>query len=265
LKYRLIATDLDDTLLNNEEAVTPRTREAVRQAQAMGVQVTLATGRMYRSALPFAREMGIDLPLITYQGALVKTSGSGEVLTHHTVPLELAREVIADGVRCGLTVNLYVDDRLYVSQLTPAARRYAQKVRVEAEVVGDLQRFLRVEPTKLLFIGGEEELDLLWQQEQGKFGQQLFITKSKPHFLEFTHPQATKGWGLATVAEHLGIRREEIIAFGDSFNDLALLRGAGFAVAMGNARPELKEVADYVTDTNEADGVAAAIEKFILG
>jgi len=264
LKYRLIATDLDDTLLNNEEAVTPRTREVIRQAQMMGVQVTLATGRMYRSARPYALDLGIDLPLITYQGALVKTSGSGEVLSHHTVPLELAREVIDDGVRCGLTVNLYVDDQLYVSQLTEEARRYARKVRVAAEVVGDLRHFLQAEPTKLLFIGGEEELDLLWRQEEEKFGQQLFITKSKPHFLEFTHPQATKGWGLAIVAQRLGIRREEIIAFGDSFNDLDLLRGAGFGVAMGNARPELKAAADYVTDTNEADGVAAAIEKFVL-
>lgn len=264
MKYRLIATDLDDTLLDKGCLISARTKEALRLAQDQGVYVTIATGRMYQSALIYAEELGLDLPLITYQGALVKTSVSKEVIYHRTIPLDLARKVIEHGVASGLTVNLYLDDQLYVSQLTTAAQHYSQVIRVSAQAVGDLQSFMTAEPTKLLFIGDEKALDLLWQREREIFGEQLYITKSKPNFLEFTHPQATKGFGLATVAQHLGVDRSEIIAFGDSFNDLDLLRGAGFAVAMGNARDELKKEADYVTASNNDHGVAEAIEKFVL-
>ena len=264
MKYRLIATDLDDTLLDENCRISPRTKEALRLAQAQGAYVTIATGRMYQSALVYAEELGLDLPLITYQGALVKTSVSKEVIYHRTIPLDLAHQVIEHGMANHLTVNLYLHDQLYVSQLTTAAQHYSHVVRVRAQAVGDLQRFMEEEPTKLLFIGEEKAMDLLWQQEKQIFGDRLYITKSKPKFLEFTHPQATKGYGLATVAEHLGVAKSEIIAFGDSYNDLDLLRGAGLAVAMGNARDELKKEADYITASNVEDGVAAAIEKFVL-
>lgn len=265
MTFRLIASDLDDTLLDSRCCISSRVKETIKRARDRGVYVTIATGRMYRSAVMFAEELEIDVPLITYQGALVKTSVTKEVMYHRTVPLELAKEVISHGESEGLAINLYVDDQLFVSKITPEAERYSAVIRVPVQAVGSLQRFLNQDPTKILMIGDEKRLDLLWAEEQEKFGDTLYITKSKPNFLEFTHPQATKGLALSAVAEHLGVAREEIIAFGDSFNDLELLRAAGFGVAMGNARDELKREADYVTASHDDDGVAAAIEKFVLG
>lgn len=266
MKIRLIATDLDDTLLDHQCCISPRAREAFRRAQEKDIYVTIATGRMYRSALPFALELGIDVPLITYQGALVKTSVTQEVLYHRPVPGNLAGEVIRAGEKEGLTVNLYVNDRLYVNNDTPAARAYAGMARVPMTPVKDLLSFLNHDdPTKILMIGDEKKLDDLWIQMEEKFGDTLYITKSKPQFLEFTHPQATKGQGLMAVADLLGIKKEEILALGDSYNDLELFRHAGFAVAMDNARDDIKREADYVTCSNNDDGVAEAIEKLVLG
>ncbi|MDD2496953.1 MAG: Cof-type HAD-IIB family hydrolase [Desulfitobacteriaceae bacterium] len=264
VKFKLIASDLDDTLLDSRGIISPRTKAAIKKAREKGVYVTLATGRMYRSAVCFAEELEIDVPLITYQGALVKTSTTREVMYHRPVPLELARQVIAHGEEKGLTVNLYVEDSLFVKELTPEAARYARVARVPIEAVGDLQKFLDQEPTKVLLIGNEKILEPFWTEEKEKFGESLYITKSKPYFLEYTHPQATKEEGLMAVARHLGVAREEIIAFGDNYNDIDLLRYAGFGVAMSNAPEQVKKEADYVTGSNIDEGVAEAIEKFVL-
>ncbi|MGI6713201.1 MAG: Cof-type HAD-IIB family hydrolase [Bacillota bacterium] len=262
--YRLLAIDLDDTLLDNKCCVSPRTKEAIKKALDKGLYVTLATGRMYRSALPYALELGMDVPLITYQGALVKTSVTKEILYHRPVPLELAKEVIREGEKRGFPSNIYLDDRLYVDRMTPEAEGYLKLAKVPAKEVGDLSSFLTEEPTKVLLMGEESKLNELWPQMAQKFGKQLYITKSKPNFLEFTHPDATKGQGLVAVSRFLGVKKEEIMVFGDSYNDLELFKYAGFSVAMGNAREEVKKQADYITQNNDDDGVAEAIEKLVL-
>ncbi|ATW25911.1 Cof-type HAD-IIB family hydrolase [Candidatus Formimonas warabiya] len=264
MNYKLIAVDLDDTLLDDRCRISPRSKDVIQQAQAKGVQVTLATGRMYRSALPFALDLHIDVPLITYQGSLVKTSVTKEILYHRTVPAELAKEVVALGEREDLSINVYLDDDLYVHKITSEVRTYCRLARVPYQEVGNLSSILDRDPTKLLFIGAAEKLDHLWIKVKKIFGDRLYITKSKPQYLEFTHPQGTKGHGLSAVARHLGVQKEEIIAFGDSFNDLELFRNAGFAVAMANARDEIKKEAHYVTGSNNEEGVARAIEKFVL-
>lgn len=264
MTFKLIASDLDGTLLNDKCLISQRTKEVVHRARAKGVIFTLATGRMYRSALPFALELEIDVPLITYQGALVKTSMTKEVLYHRPLPVELAKEIITIGEKGKFNINVYLDDELYIHQETAAIRDYCRVARVPYKVVENLSFFLERDPTKVLFIGEEEQLVSLWGELHKKFGNEVYITKSSPHFLEFTHPQATKGHGIRTIAQGLGIKKEEIMAFGDNFNDLELLRSAGFAVAMGNAREELKQEADFIAESNNEDGVAAAIEKFVL-
>lgn len=265
MDIRLVALDLDDTLLDSKCCVSPRAKRAIQRVMDKGVIVTLATGRMYSSARPYALDMGLDVPLITYQGALVKTSMSEEVLYHRPVPQNLAKELIMEAQSHEIPVQIYVNDKLYVSRITWEIEEYIGMSRVPVTEVGDLIGFLDQDPTKVLFINEEEVLNKLWVKMEQKYNNTLYITKSKPEFLEFTNPQATKGLGLLAVAEHLGIARENIMAMGDSFNDLELLKTAGFAVAMGNAREELKREADYVTGTNNDDGVAEALEKFILG
>lgn len=265
LKYRLVAIDLDDTLLNNDLEISPRTKADIIRARQMGVQVTIATGRMFRSALPYAEQLGLDIPLITYQGALVKNSSSGEVLYHRPVPPELVRPV-AERVRSfGYHLQMYFEDRLCMEKLTPEGQNYVDLAGVEVTLVSDLLRSCP-EPTKILISNYDEtRLDQLAEILEAEFGGRLYITKSKPYYLELLHPDATKGKALQMLANHRGIPREAVIAIGDSFNDLEMIRYAGVGAVMGNAREEIKAVADYVTCSNEDDGVAEVLEKYIFG
>ncbi|MDI6908094.1 MAG: Cof-type HAD-IIB family hydrolase [Thermoanaerobacterales bacterium] len=266
LHYRLLAVDLDDTLLDSAFRVSPRNREALRGARERGVIVTLATGRMYASAARIARELGIDVPLITYQGALVRKASGGPALLHRTVPLDAARALVGALRAGGLHVNVYLRDRLYMAELTPVGARYAAISGVEAHPVGDLLALLEggEEPTKVLAIAEEEVLDGVMAEMLPVYGSAVHITKSKPHFLEFSHPRATKGAALAWLAERYGVPREAVVAVGDSYNDLDMVEFAGLGVIMGNARAEVKERADFVAPPNDRDGVAEVIERFIL-
>lgn len=267
-KYKLLAIDLDDTLLDNKLCVPQRSHRAVEMAREAGVRVTLATGRMYRSALPFAREIGVEDYLITYQGALVKHAVNGEVLFHRPVPMELALEVIELVNNYGYHINIYLDDNLYVAKHTRESDLYAAISRIPMEEVGNLEVFLRERkqaPTKVLVVAQEELLDKLAAQARPRWGDKLHITKSKPHFLEFSHPLGNKGDALAAVAKHYGVKREEVIAMGDSYNDLEMIDYAGLGVVVGNARPEIIAKADFVCCSNEECGVAEVVERFIIG
>ncbi len=261
---KLVALDLDDTLLDSELKISPPTASTICRAIEQGVVVTLATGRMYRSAQPFALELGLDVPLITYHGALVKTSLTKEVLYHKPVPMELARKVISSVQEQGFDVNLYQNDELYVRKGNPRIQDYSDLAQVSYTEVGDLLSCMYTDTEKLLVIDEEEKLDRLAITLKELIGDKLHITKSKPFFLEITHPEATKGQALDTLANNLGITRREVMAVGNSYNDLDMLEYAGVGVVMGNARPEIKERADFVTLTNDEHGVAEAIKRFVL-
>jgi len=263
-KYKLIAIDMDDTLLDSKVQISPRVREAIQKAREQGVLITLATGRMFRSALPFALDLGLDLPLITYQGALVKNSLSGEVLYHRPVPADLARELVRVAREWGIHINIYLDDRLYMENLSEEGRAYSRLARIEPDIVPDLMVLLEQEPTKVLVIAPEETLDRLAAELKPRFAGRLHITKSKPYYLEFIHPLATKGFALEHLANYYGVSREQVMAIGDSYNDLDMIEFAGLGVVMGNAREEIKAVADYITLDNDADGVANVLEELVL-
>lgn len=262
--YKLIAIDLDDTLLNTELKISPRNKKYIQRAQDAGIHVTLATGRMYCSALPYAKELGLNLPLITYQGALVKEAHTGKVLIHHPIPLDLAREIIQRGQNLGYHINVYVNDTLYVEKITPAALDYQRIAGIPAHPVGNLLEFVKEDPTKVLLAGGPEELTELAQELTQQYGPSLHICKSKPHFLEFSHPLATKGHALDLLAKGWGLTPDQVIAIGDAPNDLEMIQYAGLGAVMANGEPTVKAKADYITQSNDNDGVAEVIEKFVL-
>jgi Cof subfamily protein (haloacid dehalogenase superfamily) len=230
----------------------------------MGVMVTIATGRMFRSALVVAEQLGIRAPIITYQGALIRDTVTKETLWERPVPLQLAQRVLEEGYRADVHINVYVGDSLFVDRITPEGTGYAKLAKVDINEVGNLMVFLKQDPIKILYIADPDVLDRLNRELQEKFGPTLYITKSKPNYLEFMHPEATKGHSLKALAQKFGIHREEIMAFGDSYNDIDMLEFAGMGVAMGNAPEDVKKSADYITDTNNEDGVAKVVEKYVL-
>jgi len=261
---KLIVADLDDTLLNARLEITKEIKEAVSLAREKGVRFTIATGRMFRSALPYAMELKIELPLITYQGALIKDPLSGEILHHRRIKLDIAQEIAREAEELDYHLNAYIDDELLVKKLTPEGEYYQDIAKVPLKVVGSLTKNLTDAPTKLLVIKEEEQLIPLQDKWQEKYGQVLYLTRSKPNFLEVMAKGADKGSGVRLLANSLGIAREEILVIGDSYNDLEMFSYGGISVAMGNARREIQLRADYVTGTNEESGVAKAINKFVF-
>lgn len=264
-KIKLIAVDLDDTMLSRDLTITRRVKDAVAAVRAAGVHFTISTGRMYPSAARFARELEIDLPLIVYQGALVKNSFSGEVLLYRPLPLSYAREIITRVHQLGYHLNGYLGDRLLVERDRPEGRRYAAMSGIEMEVVGDLNEFFKQDPTKLLVIAEEPQLERLQAELAPVYRGKVHIVQSKPHFLEFSHIDATKGAALAYLARYFGVQREEIMAVGDSYNDIEMLEYAGVGVAVANAREEVKLIANYVTAQPFEEGVIEALERYVTG
>jgi Cof subfamily protein (haloacid dehalogenase superfamily) len=218
---------------------------------------------MFQAALPYAREAGIDDPLICYQGAVVADPVSGKWLRHVPIPLDLAGETIAALQKAGFDLNCYVDDELYVSAITPGARAYADFQNLELHPVGDLLGWLNAPPTKLVVIDDPDVLDGLEATMKAQFDGRLFISKSLPYFLEFASPDVTKGSGLAFLAEQLGFTSERTVAFGDGENDVELLEWAGYGVAVANAHERTKAVADFICPSVDEEGVAQVLEAYL--
>jgi len=218
---------------------------------------------MFRSVLPYAQAAGIEELLVCYQGAAVVVPATGEFLLHEPIPLELAREAIAAVQAEGFGLNCYVDDELYVGEITPNARAYADFQHIPITEVGDLLAWLERPPTKLVVVATPAELDELRPHLVDRFGDRLFVAKSLPHFLELASPSISKGSGLAFVAERLGFTAAETVAFGDGENDLELLEWAGYGVCVENGDDVLKEHADWICPGPKDEGVAQAIEAFL--
>ena len=223
----------------------------------------VVTGRMFRSVRPYLVEAGIDDPVVCYQGAVVADPRTGEFLRHEPIPLELARETIAVLGEEGFHVNCYVDDELYVDEVTPEAERYAGFQNLPLHEVGDLTAWLSAPPTKLVAIDDPDLLDGLEARMKARFDGRLYISKSLPFFLEFASPEVTKGSGLGFLAEHLGFTRERTVAFGDGENDVELLEWAGFGVAVANAHPRVLAVADWVCPSAAEEGVAQVVDALL--
>jgi len=241
----------------------PRTRAAIAAARAAGIHVVLVTGRMFQSVRQYALDAGLDDPVVCYQGAVVAEPVSGRWLRHEPIPLELARETIQVLNEEGFGLNCYVDDELYVAEITPEARRYADFQHLELHEVGNLLQWLSEPPTKLVVIDDPHVLDELEQRMKTRFDGRLYISKSLPFFLEFASPDVTKASGLEFLSEHLGFSREGTVAFGDGENDIELVDWAGYGVAVENAHDRVKEVADFVCPPVDEEGVAQVIEAYL--
>jgi len=260
--YKLLALDLDSTLIGRDLTVSARTKNAISQLMSRGVIITIATGRMFQSALPFAKELNIEAPLICYQGAMVANPATMEILWHLPVPLALAKQAIEVVREEGLHVNAYLDDKLYVDRLNEEAELYSIISKVEARPVGNLLTFLNRDPTKLVIIGKSLEIDGITSKLINRFGSLLYVAKSYDRFCEVAHPDCGKGKALARIAADLGISQSEIVTIGDNPNDVDMLKWAGLGIAMANGTQEAKQAADWITGSIEEDGVAQAIEKF---
>jgi Cof subfamily protein (haloacid dehalogenase superfamily) len=220
---------------------------------------------MFQSARPFALEAAADGPLVCYQGGYVADARSGRVLSHRPIPLDTAREAISAIQRAGFGVNCYVDDELYVAEVTEEARFYAayQGTPLEVHPVGDLLAWLDRPPTKLVVVGSDGALDPLEGELDARFAGRLHIVRSIGFFLELGDVGVTKGAGLDVASREAGFHAERTVGFGDNQNDVELLEWAAYGVAVANAHPRLLALADLVCPSVDDEGVAQVIEAFL--
>jgi hypothetical protein len=266
-RYRLLALDLDGTLVGRDLRVPPATSEAVAAYQAVGGHVTLATGRTFRTTMPFAELLRIDAPIICYQGALIRDPRSGDVLFHEPVPPELAVEAVEGLLADGIYVQAYVDDELVVPYEGDETRLYRSfsPVHLPVHVVEDLPTFLATHPpTKLLFIAHEGEVGPRVVGLQTHFAERLNVARSHAFFGELTAPGCTKGRALANLAEILEIPREAVAAAGDQENDVSMVEWAGLGMGVRSGPPALHAAADVLIDGPEEAGLAAGIRRYLL-
>jgi len=263
-QFRLLVADIDGTLVTSSREITPRVLDAVGAAQRKRVRVCLATGRIWPSAEPYFRRLGADPPAVLYNGGLVYDFRTDTVLRR--VPLDYHQaKLVLELLREFPAVQpfLYVGDRVYTTKTSLDTERYRRKDSLTVEQVGDLAAFLPPEPMKILIIGGRPDL-LAVRDRIARLPISINSVFSEDTFLEILPQGSSKGAALEFVAQHLGIPLSEIIAVGDNLNDLEMIRTAGLGVAMGNAPPELRAHAGYVTSTNDEGGLAEVIERFIL-
>ena len=270
-KYRLIALDLDGTAVLDGQMPSPAVREAVAAAEQRGVQVVLATGRPYQSALTYASALNLRSPVICYQGALVKEAGvAAATLFAEAMPRAPLVDLLSSAVECDLDLNLYSERAIYLPGMRHSQEFYDLWFGLPIVKVNALDDGLRtidqegLVPLKCLFIGEPEANDRLIATLRTRFEGSLSVVRSHPLFVEAVSPAASKGRALAYLAERCGLSRDEVVAVGDSGNDLSMVRWAGMGVAMGNATPDVQAVADWVAPTVTEDGVAAVIDRFVL-
>jgi Cof subfamily protein (haloacid dehalogenase superfamily) len=262
--YRLLVLDLDGTVRSRVRGIPPGVRAAVAAAQAGGVRVCVATGRMWRSAEPWVRALGADPPTILYNGGQVLDFAAGRTLYERRLARHAARAALTL-VRRDVDVqpHLYLADRVYVERRHPLTDAYAADDGLTYEVVPSLDDLLEDDPHKILIIGAPERIDALGGAVRVA-GLPVHAVQSEPVYLEILPPGVSKGAALHAMLDEIGIAPAETIAIGDNWNDVEMIDAAGLGVAMGHAPAGVRARADYVCGTAEEEGVREVIERFVL-
>ena len=265
MTYRLIALDLDGTLLRSDHTVSARSRRVLAQAMAAGIHVTLASGRSYTSMRQWVEDLGVVDPVISYQGAVVTDPRSGARAFQRLLAPELIEEVVRLARENALSLTIYCDDVIYVEDKRHSDAFYDRWFGLPWRIMPDLTGALPSPPTKFILIGKGPELDAVQPIVEARFGARMQILRSHEHFLEGLALGTTKATALAWVAQALGVTRQETLACGDAGNDRAMVEWAGLGVAMANGSDEVKAVADLIAPSADEDGVAQIIERYCLG
>ena len=268
MTIRLIAADLDDTLLDDSSRLTDRTLRAICQAQRLGCHVAFVSGRMVCAMRDLMLRAHIHTPCAAYNGGALVDPDTFAFLEETPVPLPLAREVLLYCEAQGLHAQVYVDDVCYSETLNDTAVSYAAAVQLTPGVhvrgAGmKLSRFLTRGSTKMLIIDDPAKVARLAGDLSARFGCELMFASSRPAYLEITARAANKGTALTSLARRLSIPMSEVAAFGDGANDAPMLSAAGWGCCVANAHPAALSACSHRCPDHARDGVAQAIEALI--
>lgn len=266
--YKLIALDMDGTLLRQDGSISERTKLAIQQAKARGVKVVLASGRPLEGLERYLTELDLTSDedyALSFNGALIKNVGTRETICSQVIRGKDVQEIFALTERLGVNTHAFSAE---LGLITPRISHYTQH---EKDINGISLTLMEYNDlaadhpiVKMMMVDDAEILSPAVEQIPAEYYERFTVVRSAPFFLEILNKESNKGNGVAMLADYLGIQQNEVICVGDAGNDIHMLKYAGLSVAMGNAFDEIKEIADYVTHSNQDDGVAHVIEKFIL-
>ncbi len=263
--FEAVAFDLDDTLLRDDLTISERTLAVLREAAARGVHIIPASGRAWESMRPFVRQIGCSEVCIACNGAELWDTQAERLISRVAFPLETALRIVSFGQSRGFYLQTYWGGHFYFNEESEWARSYAASSMITGFFTPDIPGFLAAHPSaKILMMAQPSDISDALAQARALMAGEASVTCSKPYFLEFNPPQATKGKALSLCAKRLGFPPEKAIAFGDSLNDLSMLTAAGLGVAVGNAREEVRAQCRAVCGTNNEDGVASFLSEHLL-
>ncbi len=264
MPIRLLALDLDGTILVDLHTITPRTQAAIRAAVARGVHVAIATGRVYDVTHKFVELLGLNTPTICSQGAMIYNGHTGQVIHHVDMPIPLAEKLVDLARRHHLALNLNVNGHFYTESLSPLSQEILVGSGATVLEVANLKEAMTIPPLKGVIVLPAAELGAALSALQRGLGAELSVVRSSDVLIEVFPANVSKGHALAALAQHLGIPQRQVMAIGDHDNDVEMLAWAGLGVAMGNASQPAKAAAKVIAPPISEDGAAWAIERFIL-
>lgn len=267
MTIKLLALDLDGTLVANLRTISPRTYQTIQHVINQGVLVTLATGREYQVTMKFAQKLNINAPLICYQGGLVRNYQTHDILLAQTISSEVSRQIIKFARQHKFPMLLYTSQNAFTELPSNLMIETFAQAKSPFLTINNLLTAVDESqlPLKFLFIQKASKSGSVYEALNDRFGNLLTITKSLETMVEATVPNTSKGAALAYLADYLNISLAQTMAIGDQDNDITMLQMAGLGVAMGNASAGAKEAADVIAPSITEDGAAWAMKKYILG
>lgn len=267
MNYRMLVLDLDDTLLKDDRTVSELTRRRLLEAQQQGMIVVLASGRPTYAMQHLAKELCLAEYggyFISFNGARITSCADQHILLSVDISHAQMCKLFDLAQEHGVYIQTYTEDHILVSK----DNEYTQ---IEKEITGmdviecaDFKAEIPKTAVKAMMLEHPGRLKEVEKALRPVVENELYMTITKPFFLEFMNPAVDKGKSLVTLAQHLNVPMEQVIAVGDSYNDISMIKAAGLGVAMGNAVEAVKQAADYETADNEHDGVARVVERFFL-
>jgi len=264
MKYKLIAADMDGTLLNDDSILTERTKAAVISAVKAGVLFVASSGRPMCAMEEINAVFDEDLPFIIFNGATVITGKSRKILFSSSLCLDHIKQIYSFGIERGVPVVMWAGEQFWASCDNKLVREYQKISGAELHIIDDIKKCGKFNVSKMLWIDEPENITRYQREMDKYFNGRLNCHPSRPDFLEFVGAEASKGAALCEIGKVYGIDKSEMIAVGDNYNDLSMLEYAGFGVAMQNAPDDIKSVCQYITSSNNDDGVAMVIDRYIL-
>jgi Cof subfamily protein (haloacid dehalogenase superfamily) len=274
MKYKLLCVDMDGTLLNSDKEITERTKEALKKAQEAGIKVVISTGRLFTSAYYYADLVGIKTPIISANGAFIREKDKDQVIYKSLLGKENCKKILEVLKKYDLVPNYHTSNIIFTEKTNPHIKMYmkindshpeGKKINIQlVEKWDEIFETYENELLKCITINADIERVMKAKAEISAYNELETVSSSGDNF-EVMCRGVSKGRGVEILAGYYNIPQNEIICVGDNENDLSMIEYAGLGVAMGNAEDEIKRRAQYVTASNNEDGVAEVIEKFILG